>query len=122
LARGSHLPGSPRWRLRGDTRRVGVATKSPRCNQKTLAGGTADDGMGGKEDLGDGGGGDGLGRWEWRGGGEGAAEVRRQEKGIGQRGGRISKSRVARERVAHVRRRGGQFSQADHFRVQGAVA
>ena len=39
----SHLPSSPRWRLRGDTRCVGVATKAPRSNHQTLAGETADD-------------------------------------------------------------------------------
>jgi len=43
LVRPSHLPSSPRWRLRGDTRCVGVATKSPGCNHQTLAGETADD-------------------------------------------------------------------------------
>ena len=40
--RSSRFPSSPRWRLRGDTRCVCVATKSPRSNQKTLAVGTAD--------------------------------------------------------------------------------
>jgi len=43
LARSSDLHSSPRWRLRGDTCCVDVATKSPRSNQKTLAGVTADD-------------------------------------------------------------------------------
>ena len=42
--RSSRLPSSSRWRLRGDTRCVCFATKSPRSIQKTLAGGTADDG------------------------------------------------------------------------------
>jgi len=43
LARSSHLPSSPRWGLRGDTRCVSVATKSLRSIRETLAGGTADD-------------------------------------------------------------------------------
>jgi len=43
LARSSDLHSSPRWRLRGDTRCVGVATISPRSNRKTPAGGTSDD-------------------------------------------------------------------------------
>ena len=41
--RSSRLPCSPRWRICGDSRCVVVATKSPSSNQKTLAGGTADD-------------------------------------------------------------------------------
>ena len=43
LAPSSGLYNSPRWRLRGDARCVGVATQSPRGIQRTLAGVTADD-------------------------------------------------------------------------------
>jgi len=41
LVRSSHHPSSPRWRLCGDTRCLGVATKSPRSIHQTLAGKTA---------------------------------------------------------------------------------
>jgi len=43
LAGSSHRHRSPRWRLRGDPRCVGVVTKSPRSYQKPLAGGTANE-------------------------------------------------------------------------------
>jgi len=60
--------------------------------------------------------------WGWLGGGAGAAGERWKGRGMGQRGGRSSTSRVAREGVACVRRVGRRFSRADLFRAHGAVA